>query len=162
MKIYREVSFWYNFDHHYCYILLHYDLCVKLRFHPSPLFNFLKLFFFFFLPCRAACGILVPRPGIEPVPPAVGARSLNHWTTREDPTSLFKVTPVTPHFPCRRPGRGPSVATHLSAMTWFWWSGHPSFSLHRGPPLLENRSHSSSENSIFLALMLSPTLQMVH
>ena len=30
-----------------------------------------------------ACGILVPRPGIEPVPPAVEAQSLNHWTTRE-------------------------------------------------------------------------------
>ena len=32
-----------------------------------------------------ACGISVPRPGIEPVPPAVEAQSLNHWTTREAP-----------------------------------------------------------------------------
>ena len=30
-----------------------------------------------------ACGALVPRPGIEPVPPAVEAQSPNHWTTRE-------------------------------------------------------------------------------
>ena len=30
-------------------------------------------------------GILVPRPGIEPTLPALGALSLNHWTTREDP-----------------------------------------------------------------------------
>ena len=30
-----------------------------------------------------ACRILVPRPGIEPVPPAVEAGSLNHWTARE-------------------------------------------------------------------------------
>ena len=30
-----------------------------------------------------ACGILVPWPGIEPVPPKVGAWSLNHWTTKE-------------------------------------------------------------------------------
>ena len=29
------------------------------------------------------CGILVHWPGIEPVPPAVEAQSLNHWTTRE-------------------------------------------------------------------------------
>ena len=32
-----------------------------------------------------ACGILVPRPGMEAVPPAVEAWSLNHWTTREVP-----------------------------------------------------------------------------
>ena len=31
------------------------------------------LFFFFFWLCHAACGILVPRPGMEPVPPAVEA-----------------------------------------------------------------------------------------
>ena len=34
-----------------------------------------------------AYGILVPGPGIEPVPPAVKAWSLNHWTTREVPNS---------------------------------------------------------------------------
>ena len=37
----------------------------------------------------AACRILVPQPGIEPVPPAVEARSLNHWTAREVPIGLF-------------------------------------------------------------------------
>ena len=32
-----------------------------------------------------ACGILVPQPGIEPIPSAVEAeaQSLNQWTTRE-------------------------------------------------------------------------------
>ena len=32
-----------------------------------------------------SCGIwdLVPWPGIKPKPPALGARSLSHWTTRE-------------------------------------------------------------------------------
>ena len=44
---------------------------------------------FFFLLCRAACGILVPQPGIEPVPPALGAWSLNHWTAREVPQLFF-------------------------------------------------------------------------
>ena len=34
---------------------------------------------------RMACGVLVPRPGIEPAPPAVEAQSLNHWTAREVP-----------------------------------------------------------------------------
>ena len=28
-------------------------------------------------------GLLVPWPGIESMPPAVEAQSLNHWTTRE-------------------------------------------------------------------------------
>ena len=35
--------------------------------------------------CHAACGILVPSPGTEPVPPVLEAPSLNHWTTREAP-----------------------------------------------------------------------------
>ena len=29
--------------------------------------------------------ILVSQPGIEPMPPAVAAESLNHWITREVP-----------------------------------------------------------------------------
>ena len=39
--------------------------------------------FLFLLKHRTACGILVPRPGTELEPPAVEARSLNHWTARE-------------------------------------------------------------------------------
>ena len=38
---------------------------------------------------RVARGILVPQPGIEPVPPAVEVQSLNHWTTREVPHYCF-------------------------------------------------------------------------
>ena len=37
-----------------------------------------------------AGGILVPQPGIEPVPPAVEVRSLNHRTAREVPTYCFQ------------------------------------------------------------------------
>ena len=37
----------------------------------------------------AACGILAPWPRLEPEPPVLGARSFNHWTTREvHPSSL--------------------------------------------------------------------------
>ena len=42
-------------------------------------------FFGFFWPRRGACRILVPGPGIELVPPAVEAQSLNHRITREVP-----------------------------------------------------------------------------
>ena len=35
-----------------------------------------------------ACGILVFRPGIEPEPPVVEARSLNHWPAREVPENV--------------------------------------------------------------------------
>ena len=45
-----------------------------------------KIFYFLiFWPHCAACGILVPQLGIEATPPAVEARSLNHWTAREVP-----------------------------------------------------------------------------
>ena len=32
---------------------------------------------------HVACGILVHQPGIELMPPALEAWSLDHWTTRE-------------------------------------------------------------------------------
>ena len=35
---------------------------------------------------------LVPQPGIEPRPPALGAWSLTHWTTREVPLCIFWIT----------------------------------------------------------------------
>ena len=35
---------------------------------------------------------LVPWPGIEPGPPALGAQSISHWTTRAVPTWVFKNT----------------------------------------------------------------------
>ena len=37
---------------------------------------------FFFLLHLEACGMLVPRPGVEPMAPALGAQSPNHWTAR--------------------------------------------------------------------------------
>ena len=40
-------------------------------------------------PCT--CRILTPRPETEPVPPAVEAWSLNHWTDREVPTLVLKM-----------------------------------------------------------------------
>ena len=39
-----------------------------------------------------ACRTLVSCPGIEPIPPALGACSLNHWLTREVPQSYSFVS----------------------------------------------------------------------
>ena len=41
---------------------------------------FVFVFYFFGWPSCTACGILVPQPGMQAVPPAVGVWSLNHWT----------------------------------------------------------------------------------
>ena len=48
-------------------------------------------FFFFLFFCLhwMAYGILVPWPGIEPMPPAVEAWCLNDWTTRDVPDWVF-------------------------------------------------------------------------
>ena len=46
------------------------------------------LFFTFWLHSETS-GILVVWPGMEPAPPALEARSLNHWTAREVPGAPF-------------------------------------------------------------------------
>ena len=46
------------------------------------------LFCFVFLLCCTACGILLPQAGIEPMPPALGAQSLDHWAAREVATNF--------------------------------------------------------------------------
>ena len=53
--------------------------------------------FFFFLPHHVTCGILVPGPGFKPVPLALGAQNLNHWTSRE--------------------------VLHLGSFKKYWWLG---------------------------------------
>ena len=65
-------------------------LIICLHFLSPSLFFivFLLLFYFYlfiFRTCCVACEILVPQPAIEPLPPASGAQSLNHWTAREVP-----------------------------------------------------------------------------
>ena len=60
--------------------------------HTHTFFSlyFLVFFYFFFgifLHC-AACGILLPLPGIEPVSPAMEVQNFNHWASREVPLRL--------------------------------------------------------------------------
>ena len=59
-----------------------------MRYLLTPIRIVHCLFFFFLLQCTA-CGILVPWSGIKRVPPALGAQSLNYWTTREVPFPSF-------------------------------------------------------------------------
>ena len=52
------------------------------------LFIYLFIFIFYLAALGLSCSMrdLVPWPGIEPGPPALGAQSPSHWTTREVPT----------------------------------------------------------------------------
>ena len=54
-------------------------------------FFFFNFNFLFLSTLGLRCGIwnLVPLPGIEPVLPSLGARSLSHWTTRGVPPLCF-------------------------------------------------------------------------
>lgn len=56
-----------------------------------PLAFTLFIYLIFMLWCTA-CGIVVPQPGMETVPAAVGVQSLNQWINREVPGLYFKNT----------------------------------------------------------------------
>ena len=62
----------------------YYYYYLKYFFWKIMLF-LLLLFIFIFWLCRLTCGILVPQPGIGPMPPALEVWGLNHWTIRDVP-----------------------------------------------------------------------------
>ena len=54
--------------------------------HQNTLSSLSSFFIYLFIwPLHAAYGILIPRPEIEPVSPALEVWNLNHWTAREVP-----------------------------------------------------------------------------
>ena len=66
-----------SFPSHRCYSFV-LEICLSLF-----------CLFVCFWPRHVAYGILVPRPGIETMPPVLGAWSFNHWNTREVPIHLL-------------------------------------------------------------------------
>ena len=64
------------------YLLIFRFTCMLLFFHTF--FERLILFIYFWSH-SVACGILVPRPRIKPVPPELKVQSFNHWTIRKVP-----------------------------------------------------------------------------
>ena len=60
--------------------------------YKGDFFFFFKFYFIYLFFGYTACGILVPQPGIEAMPPALEVWSLNHWTTREVLSSVISLT----------------------------------------------------------------------
>ena len=60
------------------------DCLTILLFYP-PQFYFIFSILLFLWPCHIACGILVPQPGMETVPPVLEVWSLNCWGARKVP-----------------------------------------------------------------------------
>ena len=60
-------------------------VCVCLLIYVYLLAYYINIIciFIYLLPNHMACGISVPQPGTEPMPPAVKVQSPNHWATRK-------------------------------------------------------------------------------
>ena len=70
------------------WFLYHDYLAFHLQ-HLQALFLFILCCYLFCLFGHVACGILVPWPGMEPIPTTVDMQSFNCWTTREINPCLF-------------------------------------------------------------------------
>ena len=88
------------------------------------------ILFFFFWPHHAAFGIVVPWPGIKPGPPAVEARSPNHWTAREFPQFTFLLTVYGVSFPVAAPVKCVDIFLHFYWFSIWEMVSRCSFKLH--------------------------------
>ena len=76
--------------------------------------------FSLFWPCQAAYRILVPRPGIELRPPALGVQSLNHWIPREVP-SILSLLSLHTVLLCLQSLRQPFSSPHFLSFPFLFW-----------------------------------------
>ena len=84
---------WSSWFYSFADFIINPSVALDLLFKNIYVFIFIWLCQVLFVACRIfSCGMqtlgchiwdLVPWAGIEPRPPALGARSLSHWTTRE-------------------------------------------------------------------------------
>ena len=69
------------------FFLFFFHLSINLFYFLFFFYKAFKILILFghlcFWPHCTACWILVPQPGIEPMPPALEGQSLTHWTTRK-------------------------------------------------------------------------------
>ena len=61
------------------------DFCFSKDSFPEIQFTMWKSLISFIWSCHADCGVLVPRPGIQPRSPDMEAWSPKHWTAGEVP-----------------------------------------------------------------------------
>ena len=70
----------------------------NIEMNPPWVYMCSPSWFIYFWPCCVACRILVPQPGLEPIPHAMGVQSLNHWIARELSHLPFKTELKHPLF----------------------------------------------------------------
>ena len=70
-----------------CHCLVPHLACSKCVVNICWIVTVFILFFCLLVTPHVAGGILVPHPGIKPMPLALAARSPNHWAIREIPNS---------------------------------------------------------------------------
>ena len=65
------------------------EVTLNITFYLSFFFLIFIYLFIHLTASSLSCGMwdLLPCPGIEPWPPALGAWNLSHWTTREVPST---------------------------------------------------------------------------
>ena len=95
---YRKI---YPFKVYKSMTLVHLEYTNITKTWIQNFFFLFKIFIWLLQVLVAECGIfscstwdLVPWPGIEPGPPALGAQSLSHWTTREIPEFRIFLSPA--------------------------------------------------------------------
>ena len=134
--------------------------------HVCPLFLFIYSFFIFiFWPHRTAHRILVPRPGIEPVPPALEAQSLNQWTAREVP--IHSCLGSFPICHCRVLNRVPCTIQQVLISCLFYIQqcvyANPNLPIYPSPPRVVDTLNSckTEEKSRMVGSGLSEVSSMI-
>ena len=83
-------------------------------------FVFIFILFNSFWPCLAACGILVPWPGVKPTSPALGAWSVSHWTAGEVQVFDGDVFTSTGHTPKSGAAGSRCNSAPQTQLPWLW------------------------------------------